>query len=240
MEKIDANTLFGFWPKRNIDASVKALLSRMDKAGVDKALTCSIRGFLYDFREGNEETRRVCKESKGRLIPVATINPSTYFDVMEEVGRIVKRGFRMVRFFPTEQEWTISQRHFTKLLEKLADTDLVLMIPSTEGITAIANVTRGMPNAVVLETVRAYPHLAELIVVAQENPRLFIETHSIGGMDFVEVLVGEVGEERLVYGSGAPLHCFAAAALPIVNAGVSESAKAKIFSGNIRGLLGLR
>ena len=235
--KIDINTLFGFWPKRNIDASAANLLSRMDKAGIDKALTCSIRGFLYDFKEGNAETRKRCKESNGRLIPVATVNPSTYFGVIEEIDHIVETGFRVIRFFPVEQEWRVSQRHFTKLLEKLAETDLVLMLPSTEGITNIASAVKGMGNDVVIETVRAYPHLAELIVVAQENPHIFIETHLIGSMDFIEVLVKEVGEDRLLFSSGAPFHCFSSATLPILNARISEKTKEKIFFRNISGLL---
>ena len=99
MRKIDANTLFGFWPRRNIDASVKCLLSRMDDAGIDKALTCSMRGYLYDFQEGNDETLKTCNDSGGRLIPVATINPSSYFNVYEEIPRIIDMEFRIVKNF---------------------------------------------------------------------------------------------------------------------------------------------
>ena len=237
MQLVDANTIFGFWPKRNVDASASGMLSLMDNAGIDMALTCSIRGFLYDFTEGNDETWKTCKESGGRFIPVATINPSVYFGVMEEVDRIVEMGFRMVRFFPVEQEWTISQRHFGKLLEKLADTDLALMLPSTEGLTNIANAVRGMSNVIIIETVRAYPHMAELIVVVQENPLFFVEMHSIGSMDYVEVLVNEVGEAHLVFGSAAPLRCISSTKLAILNSNISEKAKSKILSKNILKLL---
>lgn len=239
MKIIDANTLFGFWPKRNVDGSIPKLIDLMDKRGISQALTCSINGFTYDFREGNDQTRDVCSQSNGRLIPVATINPQKYFEVMEEVDRVRELGFKVVRFFPAEQEWSVTQRHFAKLLKRLAETALVLMIPSTEGITAIADVTGGMNNAVVIETVRAYPHLAELIVSAQENPNLFIETHSIGTMDFIEVLVGEVGKERLVFGSCAPLHSISASLLPVENANIDDRAKEMILSKNIQRLLSL-
>lgn len=237
MTIVDANTLFGFWPRGTIDASVETLISRMDKAGIDRALTCSIRGFLYDFREGNDLTLATCDSSKGRLLPVATVNPSTYFGVNEEVDRIRELGFRIVRFFPVEQEWSISQRHVTRLLEKLAQTDLVLMLPSSEGITSIAAAVAGLPNQTIIETVRAYPHLAELIAVAQENPRIHVETHLIGSLDFIDVLAREVGEDRIVMGSGAPIHCFSSATLPIVNSQVSDEAKEKIMAGNILRLL---
>ncbi|MFH1615990.1 MAG: amidohydrolase family protein [Planctomycetota bacterium] len=237
-EIIDVNTVCGFWPKSNCDTSPDQLLSRMDKAGVSKAFTCSTRGILYDFAEGNDATLKVCRDSKGRLFPVATINPSTYFGVLGEVERIVAMGFRIVRFFPEEQDWKISQKHFEKLLTRLSETNLVLMIPSSEGITQISSVTAGLPNSILIESIRMYPNLAEFIVVAQENPSIFVETHLVGSSEFIEVLVDQVGEDRLVFGSGAPLHCFYSAILPISNAAVSKQAKKKIFSDNILRLIG--
>ncbi len=236
-KRIDVNTVFGAWPKRRLDASSSALLSRMDRANVDTALACSIRGWLYDFQEGNDETVRVCATSAERLIPVATICPTRYFGMIEEVDRIVSLGFRVVRFFPTEQEWQITQRPFGRLLAKLAETDLILMVPSTEGFTTIANVLGGMRNPVIIETIRAYPTLADMIVCMQDTPNLYVEMHMIGSVDFVETLVQEVGEQRLLFGSGAPLQAISAATVPIERACISESAKARIFAGNIRTLL---
>jgi len=211
----------------------------MDETGIDQALTCSLRGFLYSFKEGNDQTKKVCDESGGRFIPVATINPQTYFGVIEEVDRIVDGGFRIVRFFPTEQEWSITQKHFSRLLDKIAGTNLALMIPSTEGITTIADVTSGLDNAVIIETIRAYPHLAEMIISAQESRNLHIETHLIGGMEYPETLVREIGRDQIIFGSGAPLHCISAALLPVQNAQLDEETKALVLGGNIRRILGL-
>ena len=237
MKIIDSNTLFGFWPKRNLDASAETLLERMKESSISRALSVSTRGILYDFREGNDETRITCSESNQRLIPVATINPSRYFGVSEEVDRIIEMGFRIVRFFPEPQEWKISQRHFTKLLEKVSETRLIVMLPSTEGVTTIANTIAGIDNKVIIETIRAYPNLAELIIVLQENPNLYVETHLINSTDFIEVLISEVGQNRIIFGSGAPIHSFGSAILPVTNANTSAEAKEKILSGNILDLI---
>ena len=237
MERIDTNTVFGFWPKRKLDASASALVSRMDAADVDKALTCSIRGWLYDYKQGNDETLRMCADSGGRLLPVATINPNRFFGMIEEVDRIIESGFRVVRFFPHEQEWHITQRHFGRLLKKLAETDLILMVPSTEGFSRIADVFGEVPNKIIIETVRAYPELAVMIVSMQETDNLYAEMHLVGGMDHVATLTEEVGEDRLLFGSGAPLHCITSASLPILNASISDAARSSIFSENILGLL---
>lgn len=236
MEKIDINTIFGFWPKRNVDASIERLLSRMDKAGIDRAVTCSIRGICYDFKEGNDETFAACIEHK-RLIPAATINPSSYFGVMEEVARIIEKGCKILRFFPTDQEWNISQRHFAKLLEKLSSSGLILMLPATEGITNIAHAAEGVNTPIVIETIRSYPNLAELIVVLQENANLYVETHSVGSMDFIELLVKEIGAHKLLFGSGAPLNYIGASVLPILNGNIRDEDKKSILSENIKRLL---
>ena len=236
-DRFDVNTVFGAWPKRRLDASSSALLARMDGANISTALACSIRGWLYDFEEGNDETLRVCEASGGRLVPVATICPTRYFGMIEEVDRIVSMGFRVVRFFPTEQEWQITQRPFGRLLAKLAETRLILMVPSTEGFTTIADTLGGMRNPVIIETIRAYPALADMIVSMQDSPNLHVEMHMIGSVDFVETLVREVGEQRLLFGSGAPLQSIAAATVPIERACISDAAKARIFAGNIRNLL---
>lgn len=236
---LDANTVFGFWPKRKLDASAATLVSRLTATGVDRALTCSIRGWLYDFKEGNDETMKTCADSGGRLLPVATINPSTFFGTIEEVDRVVSMGFRVVRFFPTEQEWTVTQRHFGRLLAKLAGSKLVLMVPSSQGFSAIASVFEGVPNNVIIESKRAYPHTAEMIVVMQETPNLYVETHSIGGMDYICTLTHEIGDDRLLFGSGAPQRCISSALLPILKADISDESKARILSGNLCRLMGI-
>lgn len=233
MKKIDANVFFGFWPKGKVASDIDTVLSRMKKNGIDKALVCSTRGWFYDHSQGNDETLDIVKQHKDKLWPVATINPNQYFGLSEEVDRIVENDIRLVRFFPVEQEWSINQRHFQKLLKKLSDTDLSLMIPSTESITSIGNIAAGISNKIIIETVRAYPSLAELFVVAQENPNIYIETHLIGSTDFVEVLVKEVGQDRIIFGSGSPLHSISSATLPIINSAIDQSVKESIFSKNI-------
>ncbi len=237
MKKIDANVCFGFWPKRKIDASPAVLIRRMDKGVIDKALVSSLHGIYNDFKEANDETIGLCQETGGRFIPVATINPQTHFGVLGEVDRIVEMGFRIVRFWPMQQEWHVGQRHFNKLIKKISQTDLTIMLPSTESISAIGDIAETINNNVILETVRAIPKLAEIIAVAQDCNNLFIETHLICSPDFVEVLSNELGADRVVFGSGMPFFPASSSAMPIENSDISEQEKESIFSGNIRRIL---
>ena len=83
-----------------------------------------------------------------------------------------------------------------------------------------------------------YAGLAEAIVVMQERPNVYVETHLINSPNWVELLKAEVGIERLIFGSNAPLAYVSAATAQIEFAAVSEAEKALIFGGNLRHLLG--
>jgi len=51
------------------------------------------------------------------------------------------------------------------------------------------------------------------------------------------VIVSEVGPDRIVFGSNAPLRYFASSYLSVTTAGVSDNDRANILGGNIRRVL---
>jgi len=237
-EIIDVNTIFGFWPKRKADIALATLLRLMEEKGISQACTLSARGVFYDFQEGNRETLAAVR-AHPQLIPVATLNPCRWLGCMDEAQRLIEQGVRLFRFFPQYQEWNIGQAPFRKLLrEVLAPAGVALMIPAEMGFTAIGDMAAGISNPVIVEAVR-YTLLAEAIVVMQEVPNVFIETHLINSPDWVELLKTEVGAERIVFGSNAPLSYISAATAQIECTQVSEEDKALIFGGNLRRILGL-
>jgi predicted TIM-barrel fold metal-dependent hydrolase len=146
---------------------------------------------------------------------------------------------RLLRFFPQYQEWTIGQAPFRKLLrEILAPAGVALMVPGEMGFTAIGEMAAGIGNPVIVESFR-YASLAEALVVMQEVPNVFVETHLINSPNWVELLKAEVGSERIVYGSNAPVSYVSAATTQIAYAQVSDTDKALMFGGNLRRILGL-
>lgn len=238
IEIIDANTLFGFWPKRPADISLGTLLRVMEEKEISKAFSLSARGIFYDFEEGNQETLAACQEHP-QLIPVGTVNPCRWIGCLEEAKRLIDEGITLFRFFPQHQEWEIGQAPFRRLLEDvLAPSRVGIMLPAQMGITAIGQMAKQVPNPFVIKALR-YDRLSEAIVVMGEVPNVHIETHLINSPNFVEVVKSEVGIERMVYGSYSPLAYANAALAPIVHAHVSDDEKALIFGGNIRRILGV-
>ena len=237
-EIIDASTLFGFWPKRQADIALDTLLRLMDEKEIHTACTLSARGVFYDFIEGNRETL-AATQAHPQLLPVGTVNPCRWIGCLDEARWLVDLGVRFFRFFPQYQEWSITQAPFRRLLtEVLAPAGVALMIPSQMGFTAIAQMAAGISNAVIVESFR-YASLAEAVVVMQEVPNLYVETHLINSPNWIELLKEEVGVERAVFGSNAPLSYVDAAIAQIEFAQVPAEDKALIMGGNLRRLLDL-
>jgi len=237
-QTIDVNTIFGFWPKRQADISLDTLLRLMAERGTEQACTLSARGVFYDFLAGNEETLAAARDHS-ELIPVGTVNPCRWLGCTEEARRLLDVGVRLFRFFPQYQEWTIGQAPFRKLLrEVLAPSGVALMLPAEMGFTAIGDMAAGIENPIIVESFR-YSALAEALVVMQEVPNVFIETHLINSPNWVELLKDGVGVERIIFGSNAPLSYISAATAQIEYAQVSTEDKALIFGGNLKRILGL-
>ena len=71
---MDANTVFGFFPKRDVDCSFEKLMRLLDKYHVSKALTVSLKAAFYDYAEGNVDTLKACLRDS-RLMPLASVDP---------------------------------------------------------------------------------------------------------------------------------------------------------------------
>lgn len=235
MEIIDSSTVFGFWPKREADIALPTLLRLMDDNGVSRACTLSARGIFYDFAEGNRETMEAA-EAHRELIPVGTVNVSRWLGCLEEARRLIDEGVRLLRFFPEYQEWHISGAPFRKLLEEvLAPAGVALMIPASVGVTTIGHIAAQVPNPIIIESLR-YTFWSEAVVVMEQVPNVFVETH-LGG--WYEWITEAVGPERLVFGSNSPLSYFASARAQVEHAQISEANQALIFAGNLRRILGI-
>ena len=232
----DSNTLFGLWPKRKADISLERLLRLLDEKGVSRAYTLSAEGIFYDFISGNSQTLAVCREYP-QLLPTATVNPCRWLGCLDEARKLLDEGVRFFRFFPQYQEWHISQAPFRKLLDcVLAPGRAVLMLPAEMGVTTIGHLASKVDNPIIIEGLR-YDRLAEAIVIMNESNNVYVETHLINSPNFVELLKSEVGVERMIFGSCAPLAYLGAALAPIQHAGVTAQDKAQILGSNLLRIL---
>jgi predicted TIM-barrel fold metal-dependent hydrolase len=126
---VDANAYVGNWPFRPLDASPGALVDRMDRKGVDKAVVSSFDALFYrNCHEANRELAADIEGYEDRLIPFATINP-TYTAWRKDLRESVESlGMQGVRLFPCYHDYDLDQPEVVELLTICAELDVPVMI----------------------------------------------------------------------------------------------------------------
>lgn len=237
-EIIDTNTVFGPWSIVRADMSVDRLITALKNHGVSKALTISTIGALHSHGDGNAETLRVCNE-QDMLIPVATIDPRGYFGPAGMLGKIAEQGFKMFRFFPELQDWEPSHAAFIDILAELDAVGLPVMVQSykTGYPSALSSSLYGCKNPFILEGI-SFENMAEAVSVMKRHENVMVDTHELRVPGALRFLVDQIGADRVVFGSGCLRSSLAAALAYVMDAEIGDENKAKIFSGNMKHLLG--
>jgi predicted TIM-barrel fold metal-dependent hydrolase len=240
---VDSNTLFGFWPRRKLKADLESVKAEAASHGIAKSCVCSIRGIFTDHTEGNEETLQACAADPS-LVPVVTLNPHRWLDLEKEIEIRLTQGVQMFRFFPEYQHWPYAFMPFYRVLSLLEGSGSIVVCPArvgghqTNGVMTQLATLAGKYDLKFLITGIYYGNMAEAIAVAQSEERIFLETHLLNSPDGFEILVEEVGAERLMYGSLSPLHNINTSLFPLLQANIGAEDRDKILYGNIARELG--
>lgn len=238
-EIIDCNTIFGPWPIVRADMSVKKLLAAMANHQVSKALTLSTIGVLHTYGDGNVETYRVCKENP-ELIPVATLDPRGYFGTPGLFAKLFEQGFKMIRFFPHQQQWEFGHYAFQDALDEIEKAGMSVMLQAgdTGYPSALAANIGNRKNIFILEGI-CYENMAETVSVMRKHDNIMVETHELRVPGSLKFLVDQVGTDRVVYGSGSLITSMASSLAYILSSELSDEQKESILSTNIKKVLGV-
>jgi predicted TIM-barrel fold metal-dependent hydrolase len=239
MLAVDCATTFGARPDRPVRGAPEALVARLAAGGVRGALTTSRRGVLYDHRQGNEETLRVCRRHP-QLIPAATVNLTRYLDWEADVDWCLAQGFRAFRLFPEEQGWSVAGLPFRRLCEHLAPERCPLFLAHPSGerdALELAACTADLEVPVVLLH-GSYANEATSIHLLQRYPNLHLDVARRATPHAVRSLADACGVARVLFGSDAPEQCVQPALNAVFAADLPAEETEQILSGNLLRLLG--
>ena len=233
----DVNTFFGFWASRPIDISLATLSGILDKHKVARAATLSTVGIFMDCRRGNDLTWQAAQDDP-RLLPTGTIDPRGGLRCMEELAERAEQGFRLFALFPETQEWSLEHACCAEALRAAGEAGFPVMIEAAQSgaPTIIARLAEQSGARVILSHI-GYRNLGEALMVMKNNPNVLLETHMLTSVDGIERMVDEVGSERLLFGSGAPLKYFSSAYLRLRFADLPAGERAAVLAGNFERLL---
>ncbi len=242
MYVIDVNTAFGRRTEFDFDLSLTTLLASLDQHQIAGAFTFSLKGVHYDPQTGNRESLAAAR-GHPHLLPVATLDLREYLGWEAALDDCLQQGIRIFRFFPQLQGWSVTSRLFQRVLGKLHGTDVCLIFSLAETdannsnlAEAIAVVTaeRGLP--VILTDIN-YHNMAETMTIMQCYPHLYAETNGLATVGAVGIMAEEVGAQRLLFGSGAPLRALQKALNEVLESNLSIEDKSAILGGNAMRLL---
>jgi len=233
----DVNTVFGFWTSRAVDVSLQALCGILDKHSVSRAAAVSTIGVFVDSRRGNDATWQAAAEDP-RLLPVGTIDPRGGVKCIEEMAERAEQGFRVFALFPETQGWSLDHACLQEALRIAEQTGVLVMVEAgREGApTIIARAAERCKARVILSGV-GYRNLGEALMVMKHLPDMLMETHQLTSSDGIELAADELGSERLLFGSCAPLKYFSSAYLRVRFADLAAGERAAILGGNFTRLL---
>jgi hypothetical protein len=148
---------------------------------------------------------------------------------------------RGVRVFPKSHNYPLSSWALGSLLNWLVEHGLPLFIWHVEldwsSLRTLAEEFPELDIVVETQTQKILYHTRSLFALMQQCRNVRVDLSNFVGTRFVEYAVREFGAERLIFGSFQPMNDPLVAIGMVVDAEISDSEKALIAGGNLRGLV---
>lgn len=223
------------------------LVELLDTCGFDKAVVFTSAGLRanVDFRYYNENLAREVARFPDRLIGFGCIDIKGDPDAAADIPHLVEElGLVGLKFHPWIQAFPCNDASLKPVYEQASRYRLPVLFHT--GTPPYAQ------PAQVAEWADAYPdvqfiigHFGKLVWLdavraAMKHPNVYLETSGAQVSD-IEIAVELLGEERIVFGTDLPIGGAAAGQWDvdkINSARIRQSARERIFSGNILDILG--
>jgi predicted TIM-barrel fold metal-dependent hydrolase len=239
--------------RRDIEVRVRV----MEAAGIGQALL--MPSHTYDRAGGFEATRAMNDRlSAYRLLDpahfpavIGTVEPRHGADAVAEVDRThAELGFRGLSWHHRQQGLPMDHPVMIDCLSRMDALGMIAMIHCFPGadfeeLWRIRRLAEAFPKVrfVVLDSMAAGRQFEEALNVGERTENIFLDiTSTVIGPGGIERAVACLGASRIVFGTNLYSNFFHRAFAEIADvrrAAISGEAKALIFGGNARKLLGL-
>src|SRR4051794_22911316 len=216
----------------------RRILDRMDAAGVDMAMVCSLAQ-----RIENDFLVKLVEAHPKRLFGFGQVMPQAD-DVLDEIARIAESGLSGLKLHPSLHGYHAADHGLLDpVFEACAKHGLPVLINALDDSfcapLAIEEVVRNHPNVpTIIAHMGAVWNVPEAIIVAERQPHVYLETSATLLSD-VKRAYGRLGAEKILMGSEWPGSDFDLERMKIAKAVEDEKDRALIEGGNMARLLGL-
>jgi len=239
----DCNSFFGM--RKNVAPGSfykkEDLLERMTYYSIEKALVHHSMAIEYDPLVGNNILMDELVGIKN-LVPAWVVLPhhTGEFPAPDKLIEDMKiKGVCAAIIRPNDYSFCVSEWNCGQLFSALEEHGIPLFISNSEiTFDELHTLCSLHSDLNVVFTNVTYRVSRNLYPLMKKFKHLYLETSGYIAQDGIENVCSVFGANRLIFGSGMPVHSGASAVNIITYANISQNEKQMIASGNLERLLG--
>ena len=223
------------------------LLTNADEAGIDVSVVFQ-GGVPADPRPGNAAVLKGA-EGQPRILPGCLINPTMGPDALTELELCARRGARTVKLMAAGHRYRLDSPAVDPVMDLARSLGITATIHSGSHMSGcapqyVAHVAARHPQVTIIMDHMGYREWVDSAVqAAQENANIYLGTTLIAAAEpfIISGIVesGELGADRIVFGSNAPGGIASHGVNGIRMVGFSPQDEALILGENMRAIYDL-
>jgi predicted TIM-barrel fold metal-dependent hydrolase len=232
VEAFDIDVTFGPWPRLTEGTDLDSVRRLLAGERITGAALCAATAARHDAYLGNEETLAACA-GEPALVPAGVIDLRDAAAAAGELDRLAAVGVRLLRLFPPEHDAGPDSPALTSVLRAAGSR---FVIATSGDVRSYWRPFAEVDAPVVFLDTHFY-HLSDFLILARQHHRFHSSTRLLNSPDAYERVAGEVGADRLLFGSGAPRFEPAVPALRLAASPLDPHEKERIARTNAWQLL---
>ncbi len=231
------------------DGTVSGLLASMDRAGIDKAVICSIATKPSQYAPIFDWSMSIRTD---RIIPFPSVHPADS-GLEEKIRTIAEAGFPGIKLHPYYQEFTLDEERMSVVYRTAERLGLVIVCHTGFDIAfprnriadpaRTARVMQGFPNLKFIASHFGGWEDWDEVMTHMAGKKIYMETsYSLEIMEKAKALaiIGKHPADYLLFGTDSPWADQKDAVRLVKELGLGSVLEEKLFHGNAERLLGIR
>jgi len=242
---IDANVFIGESLYEN-SLSPENLLEMMRVNGVERAVVRPLKPPDFDFDRANRWIAET-QSKYSNLVGFGRVNALLRQAPEQALRAVVDYGLRGIHLHPWEENYPITSEKVDRVVEALEGRVPVYVsagYPVVSHPLQIQDLASRHPDTTFIATHGGQQDISgmsfdDALIVARENPNVSFDVSGVYRRDFIELLVEQAGEQRIVFGSCTPYMDMAFEITRVRAAHLEDEVKDRMFRVNILRILGI-
>lgn len=224
-----------------LDADPASIVEKMDRLGVETTISAPWIGIAYDGIMGNEESIAAYNSHGGRIKAFSCCNVN-YKEDLESVTKYHDKYpdiFVGIKPYPPYYKFSLTDEICREWFEYANEHNLIALIHADASVFSEETdiLSERYPNVtfILAHSGTSYNIARKNAAVAKKHSNVVLDiTYTTTGRGMVEFLVGEVGADKIIYGSDMPMRDASPQLGWICYAKIPVEDKKKILAENIK------